>query len=96
LRRSFVAAPIDGKHHYKWSLIWRYERPQALALVERGLEQSLPVYALFISRNEMITKQSRLPTVPGYEWRLINNSRSDAAILKLTAVGSDEVTPAPE
>jgi hypothetical protein len=95
LRRSFVAAPIDGKHHYKWSYIWRYGRPQAFALVEHALQQSLPVYALFTSQDE-ITKQSRLPTVPGYEWRLINDSRSDAAILKLTAVGSDEVTPAPE
>ena len=43
LPRSFVATPIDGKHHYKWSFIWRYDRPQTLALVERGLEHSLPI-----------------------------------------------------
>jgi len=96
LPNSFVAAPIDGNHHYKWSLIWRYERPQALALVKRGLEHSLPVYALFTSREEVATKESRLPTVPGYEWRLLNNSHGSVGILKLTAVGSDEVTPVPE
>jgi hypothetical protein len=96
LPRSFVAAPIDGKHHYKWSYLWRYDRPQALALVERGLEQSLPVYALFVSQDQMITQQSRLPTVPGYEWRILNNSNDNAAILKLTAIGSDQATPAPE
>src|SRR5881296_2607014 len=72
--RSFVAAPIDGKHHYKWSYTWRYDRPQALALVEHALEQSIPVYALFISRNEMVSEQSRLPAVPGYEWHILNNS----------------------
>jgi hypothetical protein len=96
LPRSFVAAPIDGKHHYKWSYLWRYDRPQALALVERGLEQSIPVYALFVSQDQMITQQSRLPIVPGYEWRLLNNSNDNAAILKLTAIGSDHAAAALE
>ena len=72
LPRSFVAAPIDGDHHYKWSYTWRYERPQALALVERGLKQSLPVYALFVSSDEATTKQPRLPAVPGYDWHLLD------------------------
>jgi hypothetical protein len=96
LPNSFVAAPIDANHHYKWSLNWRYDRPQALALVQRGLKESLPIYALFISKNEMITKQSRLPTIPGYEWRPLNNSHGSATILKLAALKSDEVTSAPE
>jgi hypothetical protein len=43
LPRAFVAAPIDGKHNYPWSFTWRYDQPQALALVEHGLQQSLPV-----------------------------------------------------
>ncbi len=93
LPRSFVAAPIDGNHHYKWSYTWRYDRSQALVLVEHGLEQSLPVYALFLSHDEMTTKQSRLPAVPGYEWHLLDNSRGKAAILKLAPVGSDEPWP---
>ena len=96
LPRSFVAAPIDGKHHYKWSDLWRYDRPQALAFVERGLEQSLPVYALFVSQDQMTAQQSRLPNVSGYEWRILNDSNDKVAILKLTALGSDQATPAPE
>jgi len=96
LPHSFVAAPIDGNHHYKWSYIWRYDRPQALALVEHGLQQSLPVYALFTSRDSVATQQSRLPNVPGYEWRILNNSYDDATILKLTAIGSHDAAPAPE
>jgi hypothetical protein len=96
LPRSFVAAPIDGKHHYKWSYLWRYDRPQALALVERGLEQSLPIHALFVSQDQMTTQQSRLPNVPGYEWRILHDSNHKAVILKLTAIGSDQATPVPE
>ncbi len=92
LPRSFVAAPIDGEHHYKWSHTWHYDRPQALALVERGLEQSIPVYALFISQNEIVSKQSRLPVIPGYEWHVVNNSPGKATILKLGPVGSDEAS----
>ncbi len=96
LPRSFVAAPIDGKHHYKWSFIWRYDRPQALALVERGLEQSVPVYALFTSRADIATNQSRLPSVPEYEWRILENAAGNATILKLAPAGSDQTTATPE
>jgi hypothetical protein len=94
--RSLVAAPIDGKHHYKWSYTWRYDRPQALALVEQGLEKSIPVYALFVSRNDMITEQSRLPAVPGYEWHVLNNSPGKATILKLGPTGSGETALRPD
>ena len=96
LPRSFIAAPIDGKHNYKWSYTWRYDRPQALALVEHGLHQSLPVYALFTSQDDVAVNQSRLPTVPGYEWQTLSNSQRNAAILQLTAIGSNQATPAPE
>jgi hypothetical protein len=44
----------------------------------------------------MITQQSRLPTVPGYEWRILNHSDDNAVILKLTATGSDNAAAAPE
>lgn len=91
---SVVAAPIDGKHPYKWSYTWRYDRQQALALVEHGLQQSLPVYALFVSADDAATKQSRLPSISGYEWRILNNSHGNATILKLTAVGSAQASPA--
>jgi hypothetical protein len=95
LPRAFVAAPIDGKHNYPWSYTWRYNRPQALALVEHGLQQSLPVYSLFVSREQAATNQSRLPNVAGYEWRTLNNSDGNTTILKLTAIGPDETTPIP-
>jgi len=93
---SLVAAPIDGKHNYKWSYTWRYDRPQALVLVEHGLQQSLPVYALLPSQDDVATAQSRLPNVTGYEWRVLDNSDRSAAILKLTAIGSNEAAGAPE
>src|SRR5438874_447861 len=93
LPHSFVAAPIDGEHHYKWSYTWRYERPQALALVKHALERSVPVYALFVSSDESTTKQSRLPAVTGYDWHLLDNSHGKAAILKLVPIGSTEPSP---
>jgi hypothetical protein len=93
---SVVAAPIDGEHHYKWSYTWRYDRPQASALVEHGLQQSLPVYALFTSQDDVAGNQSRLPNVPGYEWKTLSNSQRNVAILKLTAIGLDQAAPAPQ
>ena len=96
LPRSFVAAPVDGNHNYKWSYTWRYDRPQALALVEHGLQQSLPIYALFTSGDEAATKQSRLPNVPEYEWRVLDDSKANAVILKLTPIGSDGMAAVPE
>ncbi|PYL60692.1 MAG: hypothetical protein DMF24_09425 [Verrucomicrobia bacterium] len=93
LPHSFVAAPIDGEHHYKWSYTWRYDRPEALAFVQHGLERSLPVYALFVSSDEVTTKQSRLPVIPGYDWRLLDHSDSKAAILELAPVGPNEPPP---
>jgi hypothetical protein len=84
LPRSFVAAPVDGKHHYKWSYRWRYDRPQALALVEHGLQENQAVYALFVSRQEMEEKMVRLPHVDGYEWVLAEDPTAEAAILKLS------------
>jgi 4-amino-4-deoxy-L-arabinose transferase-like glycosyltransferase len=84
LPRGFVAAPIDGKHHYKWSYTWRYDGPQALALVQLGLTQSLPIYALFVSKREIEEKTGRLPRVDGYDWVLVDDSSVEAAILKLT------------
>lgn len=95
LPRSFAAIPIDGKHHYKWSYIWRYDRPQALALTQNALKQSIPIYALFVSRDEMIANESRLPSVFGYKWRVLDNSTDKAAILKLVPLQSKEIIPSP-
>jgi hypothetical protein len=93
LPHSFVAAPIDGRHHFIWSEKWHYDRPQALALVDRGVKQSTPVYALFTSQKELTTQQSRLPSIHGYEWHVLNDSGDKAAILKLAPVAANETTP---
>ena len=70
-----------------------YDRPQALALVKHGLDQSLQIHALFVSADEMIAKRSRLPAIPGYEWYLLNNSLTEPAILRLAPVGTDGTAP---
>src|SRR4029077_8694247 len=79
-----VAAPLDGQHRYKWSYRWRYDQPQALALVEHGLQENGAVYALFVSRQEMEEKMVRLPHIDGYEWVLAEDPTAEAAILKLS------------
>jgi hypothetical protein len=79
-----VAAPLDGQHRYKWSDRWHYGQPQALALVEHGLQENEPVYALFVSRQERDEKMVRLPHVDGYEWVLAEDPTAEAAILKLS------------
>ena len=85
LPRQFAAAPLDGQHFYRFSPIWRYDRPEALTLVKRGLDQSLPIYALFVSAKEMDEKLPRLPELNGYEWVAAENSPTQGAvILKLT------------
>ena len=89
LPRSFAAVPIDGKHHYKWSYIWRYDRPQALALVQNALKQSIPVYALFVSDDEAAKEQLRLPIIAGYQWHSLNNSFGGAVILQLISAEQD-------
>jgi hypothetical protein len=79
-----VAAPLDGQHHYSYSQIWHYGRPEALALAKRGLNQGYPVYALFVSRKEMIEKNERLPKLDQHQWTVAEGSCGDAVILKLT------------
>jgi hypothetical protein len=93
LPQRFIAAPVDEKHHYKWSYIWRYGKPQALAFVEKGLANSLPVYALFVPAPDMKPYFARLPVVPGYQWTILNNSDPEALILKLAPIASEETAP---
>jgi hypothetical protein len=80
----FVAAHLDGERLAAFRDIHGYDRAQALALVKRGLAQSLPVYALFVSREEMEEKAMRLPQVDGYKWVVAENVPSEAVILKLS------------
>lgn len=89
LSDRFVAAPIDGDHNYQFSHSWHYDRPEALALVKKGLDRALPIYALFTSTGEMTKQQSRLPTPPGYHWTVFN-SNAESTILQLAAVIPEE------
>jgi hypothetical protein len=79
-----VAAPLDWKHRYIFSRIWHYGPAEALALVNRGLQESHAVYALFVSRRDMEEKMVRLPHVDGYEWVLVEDPTAEATILKLS------------
>jgi hypothetical protein len=90
LPKPFVAAPVDAKHHYWMSAIWRYGPPEARALVEMGLAKSLPIYALFVPAVDMKSYFSRLPAVPGYQWTVLNNSDPKAVILKLIPATLEE------
>jgi hypothetical protein len=84
LPKPFVAAPLDWKHNYRYSKLWRYGRQQAAALVRRSLAQPLPVYALFISQKEMNEKASRLPELDAYEWVPAESSTKGAVVLELS------------
>src|SRR6266849_1708951 len=82
LPEPFVAAPIDAKHQFCFSKIWRYGHPQALALVKKGLDESIPVYALFVSRKEMAENVRRLPELDGHQWAIVESGQQ-AVVLRL-------------
>jgi len=83
LPAGFVTAPLDGKGYVGFSKIFHYDRPQATELLKRGIEHTIPIYALFVSQDEMNEKVSRLPELHGYKWVLAENPTAEAAILKL-------------
>lgn len=80
----FFAAHLDGERYVRFRHVVTYDRAQALALVNRALGQSRPVYALFLSQKEMDEKASRLPQIDGYEWAVVENLPAKAVILKLS------------
>jgi len=82
LPEPFVAAPVDAKHKFCFSKIWRYGPPEAFALVKKGLDESIPIYALFVSRKEMAENAWRLPKLDGYQWAIVE-SGEQAVVLKL-------------
>ena len=73
---------MKNRSYFGWLV--KYNRAQAIALVKRGLDQSRPVYALFVSKKEMEEKAARLPQIEGYEWVLAEDPTAEAAILKLS------------
>jgi hypothetical protein len=86
LPHPFIAAPMDGKHHYANSGRWHYGRAEAIALVRRGLANSMPVYGLFLSKDDFMRNSARLPVLDGYQWIETPHSHAQAIILQLTAV----------
>jgi hypothetical protein len=93
LSEAFAAAPLDAKHHYWLSKIWRYGPLETRALIETGLASSLPVYALFVPAHDVKPYFARLPAVPGHQWIILNNSDPEALILKLAPIASEEAAP---
>jgi hypothetical protein len=82
---GFVAAPLDGERYIQFRHIVHYDQAAAATLAERGLHQSIPVYALFVSPRELDEKKARLPNVPGYHWVPVENHSDEAVILRLTS-----------
>jgi hypothetical protein len=80
---GFVAAPLDGTHHYNLSRIWHYGKAEALQLIRRGLASRLPVYVLLAPSGNVNTLINRLPTVSNYHWHKTGND-SPAYVLLLT------------
>ena len=81
---SFVAAPLDGERYVRFRNVVTYDRAEALELVKRGLDESRPVYGLFLSQKEMEEKAARLPQVDGYAWVVAKNLPAEAVVLKLS------------
>jgi len=86
LPAGFVTAPLDGKGYVGFSKIFHYDRPQATELLKRGIEHTIPIYALFVSQDEMNEKVSRLPELHGYKWVIGENSAPDSVVLRLVPI----------
>jgi len=81
---GFVAAPLDEKRYIQFRHIVHYDHAEAVALAKLNLHRSIPVYALFVSTRELNEKASRLPNVPGYQWKQAEDNTGEAVILRLT------------
>jgi uncharacterized membrane protein (GlpM family) len=83
LPERFVAAPIDDHHYYCFSQFWHYGKVEAIRLVQSGLDQATPVYALLVPSIDNHDVQ-RLPSIQGYSWKRSEKSNSRAVIMILT------------
>jgi hypothetical protein len=57
---------------------------EAVQLVQSGLDQEIPVYALLFSSKDIDQDVKRLPLIHGYRWKQSEKSNSRAVILTLT------------
>jgi hypothetical protein len=84
LPKSFVAAPIDGRHNYCYSRLWHYGKAEAVELVAKALERETPVYGLLVPSKQIDQDIKRLPLVQGYTWKRSNGTDTAAVIVTLT------------
>jgi hypothetical protein len=57
-------------------------------LVQKALTEPLPVYALFLFKEEAKEKPARLPQVDGYVWTTVDDPTAEPAVLRLSLVSS--------
>lgn len=84
LPKPFLAAPIDDHHNYCYSPFWHYGKPEALRLVQSGIDRGTPVYALLVPAYIKEQDVQRLPSIEGYSWERSKKSNSKAVIMTLT------------
>ena len=82
------APRYDGKHYIGFSKIFHHHRPQAAGLVEKALTESLPVYAVFLFKEQAEEEPARLPQVDGYVWITVDDPTAEPAVLRLSPVSS--------
>jgi hypothetical protein len=81
---DIVAAPLDEKHDYPYSKIWRYGKDEAANFVRSGLSAGLPVYGLLVRSNAGL-EMERLPVVEGFHWEDSGTSIPNGAVMMLRA-----------
>jgi hypothetical protein len=79
LPTQLAAAPIDGKHDYRWSAFWHYGRGDALRLCRAELEAGHTVYALEPNPTNLQKTLARLPAIEGFGWERLD-IQSDRAV----------------
>lgn len=79
LPTDFMAAPIDGRHEYNHSRLWKYDAGSAQTLALFNLEKRRPVYALLTSEDGVET----LPAISGWHWNRLPSDSQRAVILRL-------------
>jgi hypothetical protein len=84
LPKAFVAGPLDANHNYCYSRLWHYGKAEAVQLVQRGLGQATPVYALLLPSKDVDQSVQRLPLIDGYSWKRSEKSNTRAVIMTLT------------
>jgi hypothetical protein len=85
-----VAAPVDGNHSYCFSELWHYGKAEAVQLVQSGLDQEIPVYALLLPSKDIDQDVKRLPLIQGYSWKVSKKSDTRAVVMTLI---KDTVAP---